>query len=219
MTEDEITIQEYLDTLTPRLSDELYLFRLTGEKGNVPIIKRETERLLTAILRLKRPGNILEIGTAIGYSAAFFASLLPEARVTTIEKDEGMYKAALRNIETIGLTSRVRVILGDGQEQTEKLKEAGEGPFDMIFLDAAKSHYNRFLESALDVAADGALIISDNIMQHGMTASEPELPARKHRTNVLKMREYLAFITEDPRFTTSLLGSGDGLAITIYNKE
>ena len=219
MAEEERSVQVYLDGLTPHLSEELWLFRLTGEKGNVPIIKREAERLLTAVLRLKKPCRILEIGTAIGYSASFFATLLPEARVTTIEKDPDMYKAAVRNIEIMKLSDRIEILFGDGREQTEMMKERGDGPFDMIFLDAAKSHYKRFLESALDMAEDGALIISDNIMQHGMTANEPELPSRKHRTNVLKMREFLAFITEDPRFSTSLLECGDGLAISIYKKH
>ena len=104
------------------------------------------------------------------------------------------------------------------QEQIEKLRDQSIDGFDFIFVDAAKSHYKRFLEAALTVAADGALIISDNILMRGMTASDEFDTFRKHKTNIRKMREYVEFICTQSDLDTSLMAVGDGLAVTVYKR-
>lgn len=209
-------ITEYLLTGYKPLNAKLEALRAIGEEGRVPIILPETEMLLKTLLELKEPARILEIGTAIGYSALFFAELLPGARVFTIEKDEYAYNAARHNIEAAGLSDRITVLAGDGQEQAERLSDSGEGDFDFVFIDAAKSHYRRFLDAALKICVPGALIVSDNILQRGMTASDEYDVNGKHKTNIKRMREYVEFITNCPYLSTSLLSTGDGVAVSIY---
>ncbi|MDD7020790.1 O-methyltransferase [Hornefia butyriciproducens] len=216
-------VQTFLNRYYRPVSDALVPFRETGEKDRIPIILKETESVLTMLLKLKKPARVLEIGTAIGYSAAFFALSCPEAEIYTIEKDELAYSAARLNVKRAGVSDRVHLLFGDGQEQIEKLRDRGIADVDFVFIDAAKSHYKRFLESALEICGDGAVIVSDNILMHGLTVFESAAPdgkhRRKHNTNRRKMREYLDFITRDPRMTTSLMTVGDGMAVTLYEKK
>lgn len=216
ITNDLVT--SYINGYYKPVSEELGELRICGEKDRVPIILKETEVLLGSLLDLKKPVKILEIGTAIGYSGIFFATKCPSAEIYTIEKDEFAYNAAKQNISNFGLKDRIHQFLGDGQEQVEKIRDMGISDFDYIFIDAAKSHYKRFLEAALQVAADGALIVSDNILQKAMTVSDEYDEGRKHKTNIRKMREYVEFISNDSQLSTTLLSVGDGLAISIYKK-
>lgn len=216
ITNDLVT--SYINGFYKPLTQELGQLRITGESDRVPIILKETEVLLGTLLDLKKPVKILEIGTAIGYSGIYFAAKCPDAEIYTIEKDEFAYNAARQNIATFGLQDRIHQFLGDGQEQIEKIRDMGISDFDYIFIDAAKSHYKRFLESALEVAADGAMIVSDNILQKAMTVSDSYDEGRKHKTNIRKMREYVEFISNDSQLSTSLLSVGDGLAVSIYKK-
>ena len=114
-------VTEYLNRCYRPLNGKLEALRAIGEDGHVPIILPETEMLLKSLLLIKKPERILEIGTAIGYSAVFFAELLPEAEIYTVEKDEYAFNAARRNVEAAGLSDRITVLPGDGQEQVEKL--------------------------------------------------------------------------------------------------
>lgn len=200
------------------INESLGELRKIGETDHVPIIQKDTEMVLTSYLKLKKPKKILEIGTAIGYSGIYFAAVCPDAEIYTIEKDETMLQAARHNFEVSGMQDRITSLFGDGQEQIEKLKTQGIDGFDFVFIDAAKSHYKRFLEAALTVAADEALIISDNILMKGMTASDEFDTFRKHKTNIRKMREYVEFICNQKDLDTSLLTVGDGLAVTFYKR-
>lgn len=214
ITNDLVT--EYINGFYRPQSEALAALREVGEKDRVPIILKETEVFLTSVLALKRPVKILEIGTAIGYSALYYATVCPEAEIYTIEKDEAAFEAAKHNIRAHGLEDRIHCYIGDGQEQIEKLADEGICGFDFVFIDAAKSHYKRFLVAALEVAAPEALIVSDNILQKGMTASEDYDTYKKHKTNIRKMREYLEYISNNPELDTSLMSIGDGIAMSIY---
>ena len=200
-------------------SRELEELRALGEADRIPIILRETEMYLNTLLLLTRPQRILEIGTAIGYSALYYSEKCPAAEIYTIEKDEIMLQAARHNFAAFGREARIHSLFGDGQEQIEKLRDRGVGDFDFVFIDAAKSHYKRFLDAALSVCRPGAVIVSDNILQKGMTASDQYDQGKKHRTNIRKMREYVDYISYDPTLSTSLMAVGDGLAVTIYRGE
>lgn len=217
ITNDQIT--EYIDGYYRPLNEELRQLRESGESQHVPIILKDTEMLLGSLLELKNPAKILEIGTAIGYSSSYFAAKLPDVRVYTIERDETLTQIARGNIASLGLEDRVRVLFGDGQEQTEKLRDEGITGFDMVFIDAAKSHYRRFLDAALDVCAEGALIVSDNVLQRGSTVSDEYDPSGKHKTNIKKMREYVEYIFSAEYLSTSLLSVGDGVAISIFRGD
>ncbi len=213
------SVTEYINSKYKPPFDILVPFRNVGERDGVPVIRKETETVLTMLLDLARPKKIFEIGTAIGYSTAFFALSCPEAEVVSVEKDENAYRAAELNMKNAGVSDRVRLYLGDGQEVAVKLKEEGEGGFDFVFIDAGKSHYRRFLDSVLEISADRALIVSDNILEHGMTASDEYDPKNKHKTNVLNMRAYINHLMRDEHFRTTLLSSGDGLAVTRYRRN
>lgn len=217
ITNDDVTL--YIHDYYKSKSDELKKFRKIGEDGNVPIIQKETEMCLNTILDLKKPKKILEIGTAIGYSSAYFATICKDSVIYSIEKDEYAYKAAKENISRLGLNNRVHLYLGDGQQIIEKLYDDGINEFDCVFIDAAKSHYKRFMESALTVCAEDAIIISDNIFQRAMTVNSKYDIHDKHRTNIRKMRDYVDFICRDSRFETSIMAIGDGLALTIYKRR
>lgn len=212
-------VTDYINSYYRPKTPQLEAMRADAEPKHIPIILKETEIYLDTMLPLIRPKKILEVGTAIGYSSIYFAVMCPDCEIYTIEKDEDVYRIALKNIEEAGLSDRIHCYLGDGEEQIRKIKEEGAGGFDMVFIDAAKSHYIRFITAALEVSKKGTVILSDNILQHGMTAVEVFMQYRKHRTNIRKMREFVDFIHEDPRFDTSLLSLGDGLALTIYKGE
>ncbi|MDD6154758.1 MAG: O-methyltransferase [Eubacteriales bacterium] len=205
----------YINAKYQPADSRLVPFRKVCEHAKVPVIRKEAESLMATLLELKKPARILEIGTALGYSACFFAYKCPKAHVFTIEKDEKTYMAACSNVKNAGLEDRIHLYQGDGEEVTDRIAESGM-KFDFIFIDAAKSHYERFMDSALKCAADGAMIISDNILQGGMTLLDSELPEnRKHRSNIRKMNAYVDRICSDERMDTCLVSTGDGMAVTI----
>lgn len=217
ITNDIVT--SYINSYYRPLNAQLETLREMGEADYVPVILKETEQCLNFLLALKQPEKILEIGTAIGYSAIYFAQSCPQAEIYTIEKDENMMQAARHNIAAFGLESRIHSRLGDGQEQVEKLRDEGLTDVDFVFIDAAKSHYRRFLDAALSVCRKDALIVSDNILQRGTTVSDQYDPQRKHKTNVKRMREYVDYICSSREFETSLLSTGDGLAVSVFRGE
>ena len=215
----DVRVTEFIHGKYEAVDDRLLPFRRLGESARVPIILKETEQVLALLLELIRPSKILEIGGAIGYSASFFAWKCPGAHVWSAEYDENTFRAAERNIRRAGLSDRVHFRLGDGQEVTEKLRDEGLRDVDFVFLDASKSHYRRFLDAALTVCRPGALIVSDNIFQHGMTLSADFDPKDKHEANIRKMRDYVEYIFRDPQFTSALMAVGDGLAASVYHPE
>ena len=129
-----------------------------------------------------------------------------------------MYQRAAENLKMPGLESRVRVLQGDGREEIDKLRDRGSGNFDFVFIDAAKSHYQRFLEGALTVTSPDAVFVSDNILQHGMTLSDAYDPHRKHRTSIKKMRAYVDYVCTHSELETFVLSVGDGLAVSIRKR-
>lgn len=217
ITNDLVT--EYINHRYRPLSSRLGQLRQIGEQDNVPIILKETESFLNMVLALKRPKKILEIGTAIGYSALYFAESCEDAEIYTIEKNEYAARSARHNIAAAGLENRIHSLFGDGQEQIEKLRDQGIDGFDFVFIDAAKSHYKRFFDAAIALCEENALIISDNILQRAMTVSDQFDINGKHKTNIKKMREYVDYICSDRTLDTTLMSIGDGIAVSIYRGE
>ncbi|MDD5921672.1 MAG: O-methyltransferase [Eubacteriales bacterium] len=209
-------VRAFIENKYSPLTEELGALRKLGEENKIPVILKETEMLLKTVLLLKRPKRIVEIGTAIGYSAAFFSTLLPEASIVSIEKDPEIARFAEENLRDFGFSRNIRILVGDGEEGCRTLEKEGMNDADFLFIDAAKSHYKRFLENAVPLLSENALIASDNILQQGMTLEEN--PKHKHRTSIRAMRQYVDFLFKDPRFTSSLLSSGDGFALSIYHK-
>ena len=213
-------VTEYLTNFYKPLTPELGELREKAEAEPVPIILRETEDFLSTFMDVIRPISVLEIGTAIGYSAMFFAEKIIQFddmdtyQVYTIERDEVFYNRAKREIKRLGYDKKIRIFLGDGEECIDKMiDEIGGVNFDMIFIDAAKSHYKRFLEASLKVLSEDGVILCDDTLFQGRPALEGELPPRKHRTNTLALREFNEYVKSDPRFSSTHLAVGNGLTI------
>lgn len=204
-------VTAYIDEQYRPLSPELEALRRSSEEYMVPIIMRDMEGLLLNLIRIKQPRNILEIGTAIGYSAACMAEALPQCRVTTIEADPAAAEIARENIDGLGLAERITLLQGKGQEILDTLTD----DFDFVFIDAAKSHYRTFWDKVSGLCRPGAVIVCDNVLMRGTTVSCEYDPRRKHRTSIRRMRDFLSFLTDEAQAHTCILPVGDGVSISI----
>ena len=213
-------VTEYLTNFYKPLTPELGRLREICEAEPVPIILRETEDFLSTFMDVTKPLKVLEIGTAAGYSAMFFAEKirqydeLTRPQVYTVEKDEAMYRRALAEIKQLDYEEYVRCYLGDCEEGIRQMEEmCSPLDFDLVFIDAAKSHYKRFLEACLKVLSPNGVIICDDTLFQGRPALEDKLPPRKHRTNTLALREFNEYVKNDPRFSSTHIAVGNGLTI------
>lgn len=181
---------------------------------HVPIIGQAGAALLLEVVRHKQPLFVLEIGTAIGYSAIFIAAHAPAARVITIEQDIERITVAQNFITRAGLAARVSILDGDAGEVLPNI----DGRFDLVFIDAAKGQYFDYLTKVMGKLAAGAVIVADNVLFRGMVEGTVAVP-RRYRTIVKRLQQYLNFVTQDPRFETRVYHDGDGLAISYYKGD
>ena len=183
---------------------------------HVPIIEDEPLELIKVILKLKKPNKILEVGTAVGYSAINFSKYLvgENAKLKTIEIKEEMYNKAIENITAMQLNDKIEVINADATEYMKSIPD--DEQYDVVFIDAAKGQYLVFLEEAIRLTRNGGVIIADNMLYRGRTLSDYN--EHKHRTATNRLREYLVTMKEDKRLDSTLIKIGDGLAISIVNK-
>ena len=195
---------------------ELHELRKLSEENYIPIIRRDTEEYLFDLIKRIKPQRILEIGTAVGYSALFFKLACPKAEVYSIERDPYVYEIALSNINKIGDTRDVNVLLGDGIKVLDKMIAENVDKFDLIFIDAGKSHYKEFMDRAIKLSRIGTYILSDDIMQRGEALEKVESLKRKHRTNSRNMIEYIDYLENLKTIKTQFLSIGDGLAVSHY---
>jgi len=180
-----------------------------AKENSVPISQPESIRLTEILLKLKNPERILEIGSAIGYSAIRMA-LSSNAEITTIELSDEMADKAEENIEKMGLSDRIKVLRGDAAEVIKTL----ETDFDVIFMDAAKGHYMDFFNECDRLIKKGGLLISDNVLYKGMTATD-DLVVRRKITIVRRLRAYLEMLKENKSYSTAIVPIGDGVALSI----
>ena len=211
-------VTDYINGMYQPQNEFLSELRKNAEENHVPIILKDTEALIISLILIKKPLRILEIGTAVGYSAICFGQASKEAKITTIEAKEKMYHQAIENIKQAGYSDRIHVILGDGLESLEKLSSSMENKkengFDMVFIDAAKGHYKEFWDGAIGLCKDEAVIISDNILLQGKTVSDEYITARRQKTSVRRMRDYLKYITNIDYAETAILPR-DGVAVSV----
>lgn len=206
-------IGEYIRDLLPERK-ELKELEKYAEENHVPIIEPETAQLIRVLLKLNKPKNILEIGTAIGYSAIIMGKNTSEqTKITSIERRSDMVKLAEENIKVHNYDYKIKVLKGDAIEILPTLQEK----YDFIFLDAAKGHYMDFFTESIRLLQFGGIIVSDNVLFKGMVASD-ELIIRRKKTIVKRLREYLHHISEIEGYTSTVIPIGDGLAIT-YKEE
>ena len=203
-------MEQYIKELINEKSDILIEMESYAKDNFVPIVQKETGKFLEFMVTVKRPLKILELGTAIGYSAILMCMNADKAtKVTTIERDEKMVKIATDNIIKYGYKDKIDILQGDCLEVLKSL----DGKFDMIFMDAGKGHYNHFLPECLRLLKEDGIIVADNVLFRGMVASD-ELVERRKITIVKRMRKYLDLVSNDNKLITSIIPMGDGIAVT-----
>ncbi|MBR2674623.1 MAG: O-methyltransferase [Mogibacterium sp.] len=217
---DSITSKEFIEQQYKPLNEELARLRELNETDGVPLILRETEGMLSVLLDICKPERILEIGTAYGYSAAFFAAKCPNALITTIERNPKMIEKAVKCFEMLGLDDRVELLEGDAAEILRGIGEnADTTAYDLVFIDAGKTHYREYLELSERLCRAGSLIVCDNILIHGWIYDRKKPGAKRHRTSVKYMKSFLKYIKDREDLTVSVSESGDGLAIIRLNDK
>lgn len=207
ITEDYIS--QYLRTIIPESNDFFKKLEDYAHANHIPIVEPEVAQLLKVLTKIIKPKRILEIGTAIGYSALIMASSSENSLITTIERNENMIEVANDNINNSIYSERINIISGDAKDVLPKL----DGTYDFIFLDAAKGQYLDFFNYSSKMLSKGGIIVSDNVLFRGMVASD-QLVVRRKKTIVKRLRSYLEYISNLDGYTTSILALGDGLALT-----
>lgn len=178
----------------------------------VPIIRKEMQNFLKVILEIKRPKAILEVGTAIGFSALLMSEHVDvDCKIATIEKYEPRIPIAKENFKRAGKEEQITLLEGDAMEFLKTL----EGPYDFIFMDAAKGQYIHFLPDILRLLSTGGILLSDNVLQDGDIIQSRFAVERRNRTIHSRMREYLYTLTHHEQLTTSLLPLGDGVTLSV----
>lgn len=211
-------IDERIDVFFEMFSESppAYIEKLEEEaiRNSVPIIKRSTRNLLRYLIRTKRPKRILEIGTAIGYSALFMKEYLEvDSTITTIEKVTARMKEATSNFKKFDTNNQIILLYGDAVDVLEELAKKGE-KFDFIFMDAAKGQYLNFLPHVMSLLNENGTLVSDNILHEGDILESRYAVKRRDRTIHSRMRAYLSKISSHPCLETICLPIGDGVAVS-----
>ena len=210
ITENRLTT--YINSLAQGDGPLIETIAENAVKNRVPIIRRETASLLKTMVTLVAPNRILEVGTAVGYSALLMARSMPEtAHITTIEKYEKRIPIARENFKRAGMEEKITLLEGDAGEILGSLS----GSFDFIFMDAAKGQYINWLPDILRLLRDGGLLMSDNVLQDGTIMESRYAVERRDRTIHERMREYLYTLKHMDEFETSILPVGDGVALSV----
>lgn len=207
-------IKSFIDGLLPEEPPAEHALRAYAAAHRVPILRRDAAAFLRVLAAAHAPARILEVGTAIGYSAVLLATALPGSRIDTVEIDPENVIQARKNFAGLGLKGRIRVIAGDGAEVLAALRT----PYEMIFLDAAKGQYLHLYEDALRLLTPGGLLVCDNCIFYGKVTETPEAAPHKHRTIITNLRAFLQKMMADPRLSASLLNVGDGMAVAWKRK-
>lgn len=202
----------FIHSLMPEKSAFLEALEAEAKTTRVPVIRRELQSLLSVILASARPAKILEIGTAIGFSALYMeeVSVVPVEN-TTIENYEKRIPVARDNFQKAGKDDCIQLLEGDAKEILPGLSET----YDLIFMDAAKGQYLHFLDDVLRLLRNGGILIADNIFQEGDLIESRYAVTRRNRTIHKRMRAFLQQITHDESLVTTVLTVGDGVAISV----
>ena len=209
-------ITSYIHSLDQGNTQLLTQIEREARADLVPIIRQETASFLRVLLRMQRPKNILEVGTAVRFSVFFMSEYAPaDCRITTIEKYEKRIPIARENSRRAGKEDVITLLEGDATEILHSLT----GSYDLIFMDAAKGQYIHFLPDVLRLLAPGGVLLSDNVLQDGDIIESRFAVERRNRTIHSRMREYLYALTHTPGITTSVLPMGDGLTLTVKGED
>ena len=179
--------QQYLLDKHRKTDNKIETLREYAEQNAVPIVDRLSLEMIKQLIRIHRAKNILEIGTAIGYSSMQFASVSNDIHITTIERDEEMITQAKSNFETYGYSSQIRLIEGNALEQ---YNEVNDKQYDIIFIDAAKAQSKKFFEYYTPLLRNGGLVITDNVLYHGFVSNIDIVRSRNVKQMVQKVQKF-----------------------------
>ncbi len=209
----EESLTNYLRYTLPTQDDWVTELERQATIDHVPIMEPVSMHFIMQQVRLKQPQRILEIGTAIGYSALRMLNAHPCTTIVTVEKDETRYQQAVRNILNAEKQDQIKVMYGDAMDVMNELK-TDMTTFDLIFIDAAKGQYKSYFEHAHQLLTKNGLIISDNVLFRGYVAN-PDTTPKKYKKMVEKLIAYNEFLSTHPNFITTIVPIGDGVALSL----
>lgn len=204
-------IVNYLGNTLPDTRGTLRKMELYAQDNNVPIIQKEVRCFLGMLMKYKSPKNIIELGTAIGYSSLFFSDYIKDGgKITTLEREQDYFDIASANIKTAGKENIIQIVFGDAYETVKNIS----GNFDMIFMDANKSMYKYYFDTLFPMLNVGGIVVCDNILYKGMISND-ELAPRKQNTIINNIREFLYYISHHDKLETSIIPIGDGVSVSV----
>lgn len=205
-------IASFINSFSSGYDELLTNIRKEAEEQKVPVIRQESGEFIRLLMLIKKPVNILEIGTAVGFSAIFMGRYAPEsAHITTIENYEPRIIKAKENILNADMSDKITLLEGDAKQILKQLS----GEFDFIFMDAAKGQYGSFLGEAVKLLAPEGLLLCDNVLQDGDVLESRYAVTRRNRTIHKRMREFLYDIKHNKALETAILNIGDGMSLSI----
>ena len=186
-----------------------------AQEKNVPIIEKKSIAFIMKYIKEHNVKNILEIGSAIGYSAILMASCKDDVFITTIERDEERYMECLKNVKKCGLDKKINVVFQDALD----VNLSADLKYDLIFIDAAKGQYTKFFEKYKYFLKNDGVIITDNIKFHGYVGKSSDIESKNLKGLVQKIENYIDFLKENQEFDTKFYDIGDGLSVSTWKNE
>ena len=191
------------------MKETIFQMERYAEANNIPIIELDSIKFIMKYIRLNNVKSVLEIGTAIGYSAILMANASSDVEITTIEKDEKRYREAVKNVNSCGLDKRIDVVYNDALE----VNLAGHS-YDLIFIDAAKGGYIKYFEKFCNYLNPGGVIITDNLKFHGLVKNKNMVKSKNLKGIVDKIEKYIEFLDNNKDYITKYYDIGDGLSVS-----
>ena len=185
-----------------------------AEANNIPIIELDSIKFIMKYIKLNNVKSVLEIGTAIGYSAILMANATGDVEITTIEKDEKRYREAVKNVNACGLDKRIEVVYNDALE----VNLAGHS-YDLIFIDAAKGGYIKYFEKFCNYLNPGGVIITDNLKFHGLVKNKSQVKSKNLKGIVDKIQKYIDFLDNNNDYITKYYDIGDGISVSFKKND
>lgn len=212
------SIKNYVNEIIPKGTEWMCSLENYASEHRVPIMEKDSMHFLTQLVRIKQPASILEIGTAIGYSALRMHEACGSATITTLEKNETMYNQAVANIHAQGKSEQIHVLLGDAEQSLEELT-AQKASFDFIFIDAAKGQYKNYFTLVQPLIRPHGIIVCDNVLFKGYVADEKKNDNKRLQKIAVKVRSFNAWLMEQGDYHTSIIPVGDGVSISVKLNE
>ncbi len=191
------------------MKETIFQMERYAEANNIPIIELDSIKFIMKYIKLNNVKSVLEIGTAIGYSAILMANATESVEITTIEKDEKRYREAVKNVNACGLDKRIEVVYNDALE----VNLAGHS-YDLIFIDAAKGGYIKYFEKFCNYLNPGGVIITDNLKFHGLVKNKSSIKSKNLKGIVDKIEKYIEFLDNNKDYVTKYYDIGDGLSVS-----